>query len=597
MAVIQGTLLDEGGAVYNVQAYGLAGDGSTDDTADLKALIAAVPTDSTLLFPSGTYLLSTWSVETLAKRLRLQASEPGVVLKGPAAATHFAAIQADLELIGLAFERWGTVLVGQGSGPVDSVSVSRCRATDAQYFLNWTWSGQTDPEDQEYVRRLLVEDCLFEGLTYGVLYGSMNADEIVVRNNSFVDNVRYVCRFLGGQVQEDGQNTGQGRVRLLFSGNYVKGLTQGTFTGAAAVAVVVQASAERIELVNNFVREVSTLGNSVSPLQGEARFAYITSSRLYVAGNLCWDVGAPASGVGIIHEKNPDMTGSQVIGNSFFQSEANTAVVEGIQISGRDVLVDGVFATGLRGSVVAADRVRGGKIANVVARDHRGPTAIVVQGGRDVEVDAPQILGHINAYTTGQPRAIAIETRNDPVGEDPTINDMTNIRVVSPMIRDAKTPGVNAGVGINVWAKAGTIRQVAVHGGSIMGCDRAFELSESAGAAIEDVEILDTDMRNNRVSIVNPTAPATLIVRDSQGYRTENAGTATLGAAATSVNVSHGLARAPLLSRISVTPASSLGGAAKFWISTPTSSQFTIHTDAAPGAAVTFAWQADAEEV
>lgn len=596
MAVIQSTLLDEGGAVYNVKAYGLLGDGS-DDGPELQTLIGNVPANATLLFPTGTYVLSTWTTQTLTKPLRFEASEPGVVIRGPETRTSFVNLSDTLEVAGIAFERWNTVLAGAGSGPVDHVTVSHCRATDAQYFLNWTWTAQANEAAQEHVARLLVEDSHFEALTQGVLYGSMNADEIVVRDNTFIDNARYVCRFLGGQVQEDGQNTGQGRVRLLFSGNHVDGLTQGTFTGSGAVAVVVQASAERIELVSNFVRNVSTLGNTVTPLQGEARFAYITSSRLYAAGNLCWDVGSPASGVGIINEKNPDMVGSQIIGNAFYQSESNTALVEAIQLSGRDTLVDGVFAQGLRGSVVVADRVRVGKIANVVVRDHRGQVGILVQGGSDIQIDSPQIIGHINAYGTGQPRAIAIETRSDPVTDDPTINDVTNVRINNPMIRDAKTPDVNSGAGINVWAKTGTIRQIAVHGGSIMGCDRAFEFSESTGAVIEDVEILDTDVRDNRVAIINPATPATLIVRDSRGYRTENAGTATLGAGVTSVNVSHGLARAPLLTRISVTPASSLGAASQFWISNPTAAQFTIHTNAAPGASVSFIWQADAEEV
>lgn len=41
-----------------------------------------------------------------------------------------------------------------------------------------------------------------------------------------------------------------------------------------------------------------------------------------------------------------------------------------------------------------------------------------------------------------------------------------------------------------------------------------------------------------------------------------------------------------------VTPMESLGSAAKFWIDTYTSTQFTIHVDADPGADVDFAWKA-----
>lgn len=78
----------------------------------------------------------------------------------------------------------------------------------------------------------------------------------------------------------------------------------------------------------------------------------------------------------------------------------------------------------------------------------------------------------------------------------------------------------------------------------------------------------------------------------SQG-KSENSGTATVGAAATSVAVNHGLAKAPTLANIQVTPTSSLGAGARFWISTPTATQFTVNVDVAPGGSgATFAWRA-----
>ena len=82
------------------------------------------------------------------------------------------------------------------------------------------------------------------------------------------------------------------------------------------------------------------------------------------------------------------------------------------------------------------------------------------------------------------------------------------------------------------------------------------------------------------------------IVRNNQGYTTENSGTATISNGSTSVTVNHGLAVTPSAGDIMVTPMESLGNATKFYIDTYTSTQFTIHLDQDPGQDVDFAWKA-----
>lgn len=81
------------------------------------------------------------------------------------------------------------------------------------------------------------------------------------------------------------------------------------------------------------------------------------------------------------------------------------------------------------------------------------------------------------------------------------------------------------------------------------------------------------------------------IIRNNIGYKTDSNGTATVTAASTSVVVAHGLDITPTINVISVTPTNSLGDAAKFWISNPTNTQFTINVDVDPGVTTaTFAW-------
>jgi hypothetical protein len=69
-------------------------------------------------------------------------------------------------------------------------------------------------------------------------------------------------------------------------------------------------------------------------------------------------------------------------------------------------------------------------------------------------------------------------------------------------------------------------------------------------------------------------------------------GAADVASGTTTIVVSHGLSNTPGLNDIAVTPTNDLGNAAKFWISTPTASSFTINVDSDPGAGgASFAWE------
>lgn len=77
------------------------------------------------------------------------------------------------------------------------------------------------------------------------------------------------------------------------------------------------------------------------------------------------------------------------------------------------------------------------------------------------------------------------------------------------------------------------------------------------------------------------------------GFRQGTKGTAIVPSGATSIVVTHGLSSTPALADISVTATNNLGSAAQFWISTPTSTTFTINVDVDPGVTTaTFVWAA-----
>jgi hypothetical protein len=104
----------------------------------------------------------------------------------------------------------------------------------------------------------------------------------------------------------------------------------------------------------------------------------------------------------------------------------------------------------------------------------------------------------------------------------------------------------------------------------------------------------DTSNGGSGYPIIKFGTSTTNQIRRNVGWTTEASGTASITSGNTSVTVTHGLSVTPTLQQISVTPQTAFGSAAKFWVSTPTSTQFTINVDANPAQTVTFGWRADA---
>jgi hypothetical protein len=96
----------------------------------------------------------------------------------------------------------------------------------------------------------------------------------------------------------------------------------------------------------------------------------------------------------------------------------------------------------------------------------------------------------------------------------------------------------------------------------------------------------------NSTNKINNGAGSAVDIYRNYGYTTEKSGTDTIASASTSKAVTHGLSVTPAAGDIMVTPMESLGNASFFWVDTYTSTQFTIHTNAAPGADTDFAWRA-----
>lgn len=94
------------------------------------------------------------------------------------------------------------------------------------------------------------------------------------------------------------------------------------------------------------------------------------------------------------------------------------------------------------------------------------------------------------------------------------------------------------------------------------------------------------------IGSLSGTPGQTFSITNNLGLVTANQGQVTLSAASTTTVVNHGLANTPRIQDIKFTNNSGWGTAQQFWVTAPTSTQFTITTAFNPGAGVLVSWDA-----
>lgn len=98
----------------------------------------------------------------------------------------------------------------------------------------------------------------------------------------------------------------------------------------------------------------------------------------------------------------------------------------------------------------------------------------------------------------------------------------------------------------------------------------------------------------NSATMAITNRDANSIIRDNRGYKLENNGTATVASGTTSLIVAHGLASQPTARDFRLTPTNFPTNPVRWRVTTVTATQFTIETDADPGASgASFAWEAN----
>jgi hypothetical protein len=159
--------------------------------------------------------------------------------------------------------------------------------------------------------------------------------------------------------------------------------------------------------------------------------------------------------------------------------------------------------------------------------------------------------------------------------------------------------------GSNTMGASAGVMEAPFYNGCDITNNRIYNVSGTAGSAIKqsaNLVMTNTRVIDNRFDGTFSVAPVDNTTGTPSGctYRTnggtspyvsENSGTATFSSGATTLVVSHGLAQTPLIHNINLTPQSNLTANGAYWISTITSTQFTINLATGSGTPA-FSWQA-----
>lgn len=213
-ADIIGVVTDKGGQVFNVKAYDAKGDGVTDDTAAIQATLDAMGAGDNILFPPGTYVVS--SALVVSKDINILAY--GATLKYTGSGNYPMWVNSEVVNItwfggtvdgnGVA----GTMVAfgGSGGAAIASSAVASCAARDIDFIniaagawtanqdanTNVTWDNLTCTVDASNIGADMFE---LTGTNLSArVYGTPGATNAAVLTSSYAIGADFNAYVLGG---------------------------------------------------------------------------------------------------------------------------------------------------------------------------------------------------------------------------------------------------------------------------------------------------------------------------------------------------------------------------------------------------------------
>jgi hypothetical protein len=427
----------------HVRAYGAKGDGVTDDTAAVLAAIAAAPDFSQVHFAAGTYILSTWAVQTISKTLWFTGDGIGkTVIKG-SAGVGFVSIIKNFHSSDITWDTWQDVLdFSNVVSILDQIIVDRCEFKNYRrgVYANSAVGGIG-------MSNVLVRKCRFITATsHAVFFNMANLDEIRVQDCYIKDCVERGITM--------GNNTlvfADLRGNYIVTGNIIDGVTRAGAFAADAILCI----GWRALITNNIVRNVHHVS---LPEASDCEGIYTKCRYSVISHNILIDAGQEEAFINIKGgARNEGITqpwGFSVIcaNNIIIDTQVNPTKIggdrktAGIKIATSDVLCVNNRLEGLTDAAIYMDSDGGSDTPNHniviqgnMVKDHRGNVGINAIGrGNNVRI----LDNHIeNILGTWDP--------NQVFGIHVTKKGGHGLHVERNLIANLGTPATAVGVSMN----------------------------------------------------------------------------------------------------------------------------------------------------
>lgn len=524
--------------VLNVKSYGAVGDGVTDDAEAIQAAIDALPSGGGKVYlPPGTYSTGA-QLDVDVAGAWLVGAGPGTIIKPTASVT--TGISMAAAKTGLFDFKLDTTV-----GTALSDAINATSAADSSWISRLSLLGDaTDSVGNGRVvinaaTGFIVSDCVFDGLGVAALIIRDSTGVVKIINNEFI-NYR-----LGVFIQNASN--------VLIAGNHMHTAGgSGITTGYDGVLVE---GASNIVVAGNVIDDPREHGIYTS---GDAT---VSNLNIAITGNVVQGHGS---------------NGIQVLGANSSFPNINVTVVGNAIYTPLGTNANGI-TVGIAQDVV---------VAGNVARNQTRSGFIMSGGTRNVLVEG-------NAFTFNGREGIEVLDTNGLLNGIKFLNnsccdndqDQSGFRgmVITPSAGNASTDITIEGNDFSDYQSSAT-----------QNAGLAF-VNVAGGSTVAGVRVFNNTVRNNTASGFSNMAAtgwSSITIRNNEGFVTENSGTATLANGNTTIAVTHGLAVTPGVGDIMVTAIETLASASFFWITTLTSTQFTITVNTDPTQDVDFAWKA-----
>jgi parallel beta-helix repeat protein len=562
-------ILDYGGQVYNVLAYGATGDGTTDDTAAVLAILTGMTAGGILFFPVGTYLLSTdllgvsniWALGAGWKSiLKLKTSSTNV-----ANAIKLSNVQ-NVMISNLTID-----------GNKSNINQSGAGATYTQKQAIYITGGSSNIT----VRDCYIHDCFAGGIvadSASKLYISNNRCDANGDNAIFLrpapadqswtapSNVT-----IANNIVSNGTYSGIGIIKASYVtananivyGNAPLGGTNGQgsgFTVEGSDNCTIAGNVVHDNGVNGIDLRYSDEGNPANNLP--ASHCAVTGNQVYNNG---YGSGNGNAG-GIITEGVDDVT---IQGNNCYHNDNGINISSGNALDPKHVTVQGNICRsnaviGLRffTNGAAVDLVADGNyVENNGSDQFTANCKVLLKGGL---IARPTTAGKENVHLlTGSSGSIVDGVKmTDPIDNCVVIDDTVTGTILRNCIFDKASGSGGRGV---------------------------YE-ANTAGAAtlIENCKFMNFTFESYKFNNTNSIARHNDV--DQDGFYDTNSGSASVAAASSTIAVTHNMYKSP--ARIQLTPTADTQGL-RWYVSARTATTFTITLNSnAVTNPVTFDWRA-----